>query len=54
MSELLNQQVHAQKENFWGSASSMKKCAMKMKQETRKKRAHKNYIHGRKPFIMPM
>ena len=37
-----------------GSRKPTKKCAMKMKVELEKKRrARKNVIHGRKPFIMP-
>ena len=37
------------------SRKPMKKCVMKMKQETRKKQhARKDVIHGRKPFIMSM
>ena len=60
ISELLDKQVNAQKEKTSrGHASSRKptkKCAMKMKQRNKKKkrRAHKNYIHGWKPFITPM
>ena len=56
MSELLDKQVNAQKENFWGShklpQAHGKKCAMTMK-ETRikKRRTRKNIIHRRKPFI---
>ena len=51
MSELFHKQVNAQKQkNFWGSHKPTKKCAMKMKKQTNKKRwhAHKN---GRKHFI---
>ena len=32
------------------SRKPTKKCTMKMKEE-KKRLAHKNYIHGRKPFI---
>ena len=54
MSELLDKQVNAQKEKiFWGShklpQAHEKVCD---ENERRKKRhAHKNDIHGRKPFI---
>ena len=58
MSELLDKQVNAQTEkNFRGShklpQAQEKKCAMKMKQTRKKRRARKNVIHGRKLFIMP-
>ena len=53
MSELLDKQVNAQKENNTSGVHFL--CAMKMKQRNketrRKRRARKNIIHGRKPFI---
>ena len=56
MSELLDKQVNAQKEIiFWGSRKlpqAHEKCAMKMKEGEEKRHARKNYIHGRKPFII--
>ena len=56
MSELLDKQVNAQKEKiFRGSRKLPQKCAMKMKgggEEKKKRHARKNYIHGRKPFII--
>ena len=59
MSELLDEQVHAQEEkSFRGSRKlpqAHEKVAMKIKQRNKKKRrALKNVIHRRKPFITPM
>ena len=57
MSELLDKQVNAQKEKiFWGSRKLLqaheKVCDENESRIIRKKRrAHKNVIHGRKPFI---
>ena len=56
MSELLDKQVNAQKEKiFQGSCKLLQaheKCAMKMKVELEKRRAYKNVIREKKPFIM--
>ena len=49
--------MHKKRKSSGVHASSRKptkKCAMKMKQAKKKRRAHKNVIHGRKPFIMPI
>ena len=35
-------------------ASPRKKCAMKKETKIRKRRARKNIIHRRKPFIVPI
>ena len=59
MSELFDIQVNAQKEEIIRGSRKLpqahKKCAMKMKetnkQRRKKRRARKNVIHGRKPFI---
>ena len=55
MSELLDKQVNAQKEEIFrvhvSSRKPTKKCAMKMKVELEKNDVRKNVIHGRKPFI---
>ena len=56
MSELLDKQVNAQKEIIFRGSHKLpqahEKCAMKMKGEEKKRHARKNYIHGRKPFII--
>ena len=48
MSELFDKQVNAQKEslkkNFRGSRKPMKKCAMKMKVEEKKRQAPKIFL----------
>ena len=51
MSELLDKQVNAQKEN--NTSGVHFQCAMKMKQRNKKKKqcTCKNIVHGRKPFI---
>ena len=60
MSELLDKQVNAQKEKTSGVHTDSRKPMKKVcdenernKQE-KKRRARKNYINGRKPFITPM
>ena len=40
MSELLDKQVNAQRENFRGSRMPTKKCAMKMKETNKEKTTH--------------
>ena len=61
MSELLDKRVNAQKEkNFRGSRklpqAHKKVCEMKQtnKLTKKKRRTHKNFIEGRKPFITPI
>ena len=58
MSELLDKQVNAQTEkNFRGSRKLLQaheKMCDEMKQTRKKRRVHKNVIHGRKPFITPL
>ena len=61
MSESLDKQVNAQKENlkkyFRGLhklPQAYEKCAMKIKEQTKKRHTYKSVIHGRKPFIMPI
>ena len=64
MSELLDKQVNAQKEKTSGVHVSSRKPTKKVcdenernketKKQEKKRRARKNYIHGWKPFIMPM
>ena len=59
MSELLDKQVNAQKKKtsgvHAGSRKPMKKvCDENERNKEKKRRAHNNYIHGRKPFITPM
>ena len=57
MSELLDKQMDARKEkNFRGSRKLPQahgKVCNEMKQR-KKRRARKNVIHGRKPFITPI
>ena len=57
MSELLDKQVNAQKEiNFWGSRklpqAHEKVCDENERKRRKKRHVRKNYIHGRKPFII--
>jgi len=58
MSELLDKQVNAQKEKTSGVHTSSRKPTKKVCDENERNKeknyAHKNYIHGRKPFITPM
>ena len=55
MSELLDKQVNAQKEKIFRGSRKLPQAHEKVCDENerrRKKRhAHKNFIHGRKPFI---
>ena len=54
MSGLLDKQVNAQKEKIFRGSRKLPQTHEKVcdENERRKKRhAHKNYIHGRKPFI---
>ena len=55
MGELFHKEVNAQKEKTSGvhasSRKPTKKCAMKMKQEEKKRRAHKKVIDGGEHFI---
>ena len=57
MNELLVKQVNAQKEKIFRGSRKLpqahEKCVMKMKGgEEKKRHTRKNYIHGRKPFII--
>ena len=60
MSELLDKQVNAQKEKTSGvhvrklPQAHEKVCDENERNKEKKRRTRKNYIHGRKPFIMPM
>ena len=58
MSELLDKQVNAQKENIFRGSRKLpqaheKVCDENERRRRRKKKRHarKNYIHGRMPFI---
>ena len=61
MSELLDKQVNAQTENLKNSfrvhtcsRKPTKKVCNENERNNKKRCAHKNVIHGRKPFIMPI
>ena len=55
MSQLLDKQVNAQKEKIFRGSRKLpqahKKVCNENERRRKKRHAHKNYIHGRKPFI---